>query len=89
MDVYFCLEGGLVKPVNRMLWSSLSFLPLPAPQNQTSSWIKHLKTAKELRQAVADALPEGAIVSNRSRRKYGLPSSWITWPGHQREPVGT
>jgi hypothetical protein len=58
-DVYFSLEGDLVKQVNRMLWSSLGFLPPPAPQNQTSGWIQHRKTAKELRQAVADARPEG------------------------------
>jgi hypothetical protein len=48
-----------MKQVNRMLLSSLSFLPLPAQQNQTSDGTKHMKTAKELRRAVADALPEG------------------------------
>jgi hypothetical protein len=48
-----------MKQVNRMPLSSLSILPLPAPQNQTSDGTKHMKTAKELRRAVADALPEG------------------------------
>jgi hypothetical protein len=48
-----------VKQVNRMLLSSLSFLPLPAQQNQIGDWIKYRRNAEDLRRAVADALPEG------------------------------
>ena len=37
-----------------------SVLPLQAQQNQTSDWIKHLKSANDVTLAVAQAMPEEA-----------------------------
>ena len=39
------------------LFIATSVVPLQAQQNQTGDWIKHLKTAKDLTLAVAEAMP--------------------------------
>ena len=40
-----------------VLFIATSVVPLQAQQNQTGDWIKHLKTAKDLTLAVAEAMP--------------------------------
>lgn len=41
-----------------LLFVASGFISVQAQQNQTNDWIKHLRTAKELTLAVAEAMPD-------------------------------